>query len=57
MTLSPNIKDMVASHTANMPSKERAIRASSLCRKYRIENIEDRQEVAKIAGIKIEELK
>jgi len=56
MTLSPDIKHIIASHTANMHPLERRIRVKSLCRKYRIENEEDLREAATIAGIKFEEM-
>jgi hypothetical protein len=55
--LSTDIKITIASHTANMPPRERLARVISLCHKYGIETEEDLQEVAKIAGLKMEVIK
>jgi hypothetical protein len=55
--LSPDIYTMIASHTKDMPPKERLTRAISLCHKYSIENEEELKEVAKIADLKMEVLR
>lgn len=57
MTLPPDIRYMIASYTANMNVRERAIRAAALCRKYGIADENDRHEIAMIAAVNYEEMK
>ena len=51
MTLSPDIKHTIASHTAGLPEKERLIRARNLIKKYSIEK-QEYSTVAFIACVK-----
>ena len=57
MTLSPDIRHTIVSHTTGMNPKERAIRASALIRKYGIVEQADRAEVARLAAVRFEEIK
>jgi len=57
MTLSPDIRQTIVSHTSNMPPRERAFRLSSLCHKYGIVDGEDLREAARIAAVRIEDVK
>jgi hypothetical protein len=57
MTLSPDIRHTIVSHTAGMNPKERAIRASALIRRYGITDTADRNEVARLAAVRMEDVK
>jgi hypothetical protein len=57
MTLSPDIRHTIVSHTAGMNPRERAIRANELISRYRITDTADRNEVARLAAVRMEELK
>ena len=51
MTLSPDIRHTIASHTANMTVLERVIRVQQLCKTYRITNPDDIREARQIAAV------
>jgi len=57
MTLSPDIRHTIVSHTSGMNPKERAIRASALIRRYGIVEQADRAEVARLAAVRMEDVK
>lgn len=56
MTLSPDIRHTIVSHTANMPTAERRARARGLIDKYKIAR-EDWPEVARLAAVREDDLK
>jgi hypothetical protein len=56
MTLSPEIRHIVISHTANMNPLERAIRAKQLCKLYKITDENDQREIARLAAVREEEV-
>ena len=57
MILSPDIRHTIVSHTAGMNPKERAYRSNALIRRYGITDTADRNEVARLAAVRMEELK
>jgi hypothetical protein len=57
MTLSPDIRHTIVSHTAGMNPKERAYRANALIRQYGIVEQADRAEVARLAAVRMEDVK
>ena len=56
MTLSPDIRHTIVSHTANMPTAERRARARGLIDKYKIAR-EDWPEVARLAAVREEDIR
>ena len=57
MTLSPDLKHTIRSHTANMPGREKEIRVDHICKTYRITDSEDIREARRIAAIPEDESK
>ena len=55
MTLSFDIRHVIASHTANQTVLERAIRLSALMRQYQITDPADWREAARIAAVREED--
>lgn len=52
MTLSPDLRHAITSHTANMNPMERRIRAQALIKRYGVAEQKDVDEVAMIAGVR-----
>lgn len=57
MTLSAEQRQIIVSHTSGMNPKERAIRCKALIERYGITNTEDRAEVARLAAVRMEDVK
>jgi hypothetical protein len=57
MTLSAEQRQIIVGQTANMNPKERAIRANELIKRLRITDTADRNEVARLAAVRMEDVK
>ena len=57
MTLSAEQRQIIVGQTSNMNPKERAIRANELIKRLRITDTADRAEVARLAAVRMEDVK